>query len=561
MMGSIFKIRIQKLFLITIILKVGSSYLGWYLGMQWSLGFWIPLSIMAAYIVLGLKREDRDVSDEKFADSCYYLGFIFTITSIIFSLFDLPDIGTKIQDIAVRFGAAMVSTVAGLAVRVYLVSFNKDVGDAVREAEYSIIETSQRFREQLVLAYERLSDFQSQVENGTKGAVERVNLQVESLSRNHADKLSGFFEELAGKNQAAFTSALDEVKKASLRLSASVDDYSLGMRSNLGSIEAKVTAFTDAVSERLKTTTFPDDYFAKQLEPPLAQLNTATNAVAGQVLTTATEVGAATTALAAALRKLQSKSAAIESSMDAAMRLTAQQQSVLDTSQSQVSVLEKLGATLDGFGALLGSTVAKLDETNASAQALAGRIDAVVISEGTTRQQLEGSFAKFVEQLGANAVSTDALTKRVAESVAQSNEASQKLSDKSMLDADLADKLAATTALTSQVIQKLDAIATTGSEQAQASVSLGEKGVAAMAKLDGTLEQLRALVQDLSRMEATRRPGAFDIRDVAQPVNRSDGLTPLANDVLEAVPVVPTNGLVEREPQGSPASISTPVVS
>lgn len=558
-MASIFDIRIQKLFLVTIILKVGSSYLGWLLQMQWSLGFWIPLSIMAAYIVLGLKRKDRDVSDEKFADSCYYLGFIFTITSIIFSLFDLPDIGTKIHDIAVRFGAAMVSTVAGLAVRVYLVSFNKDVADAVREAEYSIIETSQRFREQLVLAYERLSDFQSQVENGTKGAVERVNLQVESLSRNHAEKLSGFFEELAGKNQAAFTHALDEVKKASLRLTESVDGYSLGMRSNLGSIEAKVTAFTDAVSERLKTTTFPDDYFAKHLERPLVQLNTATNAVAGQVLATATEVGAAATVLAGALRKLQSKSEAIEGSMDAAMRLTAQQQSVLDTSHSQIDALEKLGATLEGFGTLLGSTVAKLDGTNASAQALAGRIDAVVISEGTTRQQFEGSFAKFVEHLGTNAVSTDALSKRIAESVALSQEASQKVSENSTLAADFADKLAASAALTALVVRKLDEIATTGSEHAKASVNLGEKGVAAMAKLDSTIEQLRALVQDVSRLDSNRMLGTLDIGGVTVPVPRGDGFTPAANNLAEVVPAGPTNGLVEYGPQGIPPAASTPV--
>lgn len=64
-----------------------------------------------AYVLLGLKRRDHDVTDEKFADTCYYLGFIFTITSIIFSLFDLPSIGTKLQEIAVRFGAAMVSDV------------------------------------------------------------------------------------------------------------------------------------------------------------------------------------------------------------------------------------------------------------------------------------------------------------------------------------------------------------------------------------------------------------------------------------------------------------------
>lgn len=266
-MAGILDIRVQKLFVVILFFKILSSGLGWYFGFPWSLGFWIPLALMTAYIVLGLKRHDSDVTDEKYADTCYYLGFIFTITSIIFSLFDLPNIGTKIQDIAVRFGAAMVSTVLGLAVRVYLVSFKRDVADAIKDAEDAVIDASQKFREQLVIAFEKLRDFQSEVDVASKATVERVQMQVEAMSKNYADKLSGFFAELTSRNQEAFTEALAEVRGASGRLANSVDGYSKGMRTNLASIEEKVVAFADAVTDRLRTTTFPDDYFAKNLDP------------------------------------------------------------------------------------------------------------------------------------------------------------------------------------------------------------------------------------------------------------------------------------------------------
>ena len=182
-MASILDIRVQKLFLIVLILKVGSSALGWYLQRPWSLGLVVPLALMGAYIFLGYFRRDTDVTDEKFADTCYYLGFIFTITSIIFCLLDLPSIGTRIQDIAVRFGAAMVSTVLGLAVRVYLVSFKKDVGDAIKDAEDAVLDATAKFTEQLKVALERLRDFESQVDIGARSTVERVNLQVESLAK------------------------------------------------------------------------------------------------------------------------------------------------------------------------------------------------------------------------------------------------------------------------------------------------------------------------------------------------------------------------------------------
>ena len=189
-------IRVQKLFAIALVLKVLSSGLGWYLQSPWILGFGVPICIMVVYIWLGLFRRDSDVSDDKFADSAYYLGFIFTITSIIFSLFDLPNIGAKIQDIAVRFGAAMVSTVLGLGIRVYLVSFRVDVSDAIRDAEDTLLGATRAFTERLTMALERLQDFESRVDLATRSSIERVNLQVEALSKNHADKLTGFFSDL-----------------------------------------------------------------------------------------------------------------------------------------------------------------------------------------------------------------------------------------------------------------------------------------------------------------------------------------------------------------------------
>ncbi|HBO4518639.1 TPA: hypothetical protein L4U64_005188, partial [Pseudomonas aeruginosa] len=123
------KISLKRLFVLTCVLKVGSSFLGWYLHEPWIFGLLLPLLFMAAYMLIGYRLRDSDISAEKFADSCYYLGFIFTIASIIFSLFDLPNIGTDLTIIAVRFGAAMVSTVLGLAVRVTLVSFRPSTED------------------------------------------------------------------------------------------------------------------------------------------------------------------------------------------------------------------------------------------------------------------------------------------------------------------------------------------------------------------------------------------------------------------------------------------------
>lgn len=426
-MKSIFDIQVQKLFLITLILKVGSSFLGWYFQKQWSLGFAIPLLIMSAYIVLGYHRRDSDVNDEKFADSCYYLGFIFTITSIIFSLFDLPNIGTKIQEIAVRFGAAMVSTVLGLGVRVYLVSFKRDVGDAIKDAEDAVLDVTKKLTEHLKISLEKLCDFESQVDTAAKSSVERVNMQIDNLSKNHAEKLSGFFNDLTNRNQEAFTQAMVEVKMASQRLSDSVDGYSHGMRSNLSSIENKVGAFTEAVTDRLKTTTFPDDYFAKHLDAPLNQLKDSASLLAGGVKIASDEVSESSTVLTKTLKKLREKANAAEESLDTVLKLTVQQQAVLDSAQGQLTTLGQLTSTLTNFDASLTNTMAGITASNAVTSELTTRVSSVVEESAQNRVILDKSLATVIGKLDFSATATSIVAEKLDANAMATNNATAKI--------------------------------------------------------------------------------------------------------------------------------------
>ena len=61
---------------------------------------------------------------------------------------------------------------------------------------------------------------------------------------------------------------------------------------------------TDAVTERLKTTTFPDDYFAEHLSSPLSQLKESSAALAVGIQGSLKEVTESTTVLSSALKKL-----------------------------------------------------------------------------------------------------------------------------------------------------------------------------------------------------------------------------------------------------------------
>lgn len=471
-MNTLLSIRVQKLFAIAVFLKVVSAFLGWRFQMQWSLGLVMPLLVMIGYIVLGLKRQDRDVTDEKFADSCYYLGFIFTITSIVFSLFDLPNIGERIQDIAVRFGAAMVSTVLGLAVRVYLVSFRPDSSDALKNSEDAVLEAAHRFREQLVMAYEKLGDFQSQVTAATQTSVESVKLQVEKLTKDHSDRMERVFVELNERNQQAVTQALLEVSAASSRMAQSVDDYADSMKTNLQSLGDKVEWFGEAMAQRLKTTTFPDDYFVARLAAPLEQLNAASSLVSAQVQSAANSTSEAATVLTAAIRKLRTKAEQAEESLDTVVRLTTAQHSLFDTSAAQLEQLQKLGGILsDVQQALQASMAASSDKATENENLWAG-VTAALSTADTSQRIVVNALGEASSGLGHHVQSAEAAIK------------------------ELAQELRGTSAMTKQLAARIETDAITKSQLA-----------AAVEELKAQRESICAVLQNLDRKVPDNTPG------------------------------------------------------
>ncbi|WP_298829413.1 hypothetical protein [uncultured Piscinibacter sp.] len=485
--------RIQRLFVVAIGLKVISAGIGWFVEanlLKWAFSFVFPMVVMGLYVVLGLKRRDTDVSDEKFADSCYYLGFIFTISAIIFSLFDLPNIGTKMQDIAVRFGAAMVSTVVGLCVRVYLVSFRKDAADAIKEAEDGIVDASHRLREQMVLANERLRDFHSAVDVATKETVERVRQQLETLAQQQGNNLQAFFEQLTEDNQAALTQTLEQVRAATQHLSTSVDGYAQGMRANLESIETKVTAFADAVTQRLRNTTFPDDFFVQRLQGPLQHVHDGTEALSRHVQEVASSVQQTSRDVNAALNSIGRKTEQVDGALDHVLHLTKQQQAVLDASEGQLQALQRVEETLGRFDGLLAEVIAQLKTTSGASSEVVARVSQLVDETTAARKSLKESLDGITAGLAAQTRVGEQTTQQLSAAAKTAEAAASQLRTSGEKQQGVSEQQAAAT-------RELVALASAGRDQAAWLHRLGEGANAALTKVEAGVRELSTAAASL----------------------------------------------------------------
>ena len=141
---------LKYLFLIVLGLKIGASLYAFQLGFTqtaqpltqfsvllsdpiWLWSFSIPFLFMLTYVIVGwlLVRGNSRKDLFSYTDGCYYLGFLFTIASIIIALASIQDENFFVSELAIRFAAAMLTTFVGMAVRLYIITFDANPKDSL----------------------------------------------------------------------------------------------------------------------------------------------------------------------------------------------------------------------------------------------------------------------------------------------------------------------------------------------------------------------------------------------------------------------------------------------
>lgn len=117
------KFDIKQLFLLIFISGSVLIMLGAFFHYELLVLFLI-LMFMSSYFFFGSYLvKSSSVSKEQFADSNYYLGFLFTLVSLSSSLIWIALEESYLNNLIELFGVALISTVFGLFVRIYIINF------------------------------------------------------------------------------------------------------------------------------------------------------------------------------------------------------------------------------------------------------------------------------------------------------------------------------------------------------------------------------------------------------------------------------------------------------
>ncbi len=165
----------------------------------------VPVLIMIGYAVLLGARLFR-LRDDQAGDNLYYMGFLFTLTSLAVSLYQFSSAGSA-EQIVQNFGIAIASTISGIALRILFNQMRRDPVEVEATARLELAEASRRVKRELESAILEFGYFRRTTQQSMGDALDEV--------RETMDKVRGLFAGEVERLAAAAGQPLEANSKAS----------------------------------------------------------------------------------------------------------------------------------------------------------------------------------------------------------------------------------------------------------------------------------------------------------------------------------------------------------
>jgi outer membrane murein-binding lipoprotein Lpp len=234
----------------------------------------VPVGTMIAYALLISMARGLRLRDDQSGDNLYYMGFLFTLTSLGVSLYQFSATRAA-EEIVQNFGIAIGSTIAGIGLRVIFNQMRRDPVEVEQRMRLELAEAARRVRRELDSSVVEFGYFRR---NAQQAAADSFGHMTERFDDIVA-KLLASLEEVTAKLSAPVEAAALQLGDASGAVSRSMSE-SLGVNVQQLSAEterlsSRVGAISEALEEvaaRLHAMQAPERIFEVRLDPVMQAL-------------------------------------------------------------------------------------------------------------------------------------------------------------------------------------------------------------------------------------------------------------------------------------------------
>lgn len=207
-----------------------------------------PVSIMLIYAGIVLYNRRAQLREDQSGDNLYYLGFLFTLVSLSFALYQFngEDATAKIIE---NFGIALATTITGLVLRVCFNQMRTDPAGTEREARMELADAAAQLRTDLL-----------EVTQTMKSTLTAVVQQTAEAMMDYGKHFDQAAETIIAKTDEAHAAFIENSKK-------------------LNQTTGKFVQGVEALLARIDNIQAPADLIGSKLEPAIELITQAADEI------------------------------------------------------------------------------------------------------------------------------------------------------------------------------------------------------------------------------------------------------------------------------------------
>ncbi len=214
----------------------------------------VPNAVMLLYLLSFVFVRRKAHLVEPFADSLFYLGFLFTVTSLVAALlpYAMEVAVPSVEAVLAQFAVALTTTLFGLIGRVVLRQFAISVDRAEAEAQASLFDRTQAFNDQLdgvIARFQETADrLNADLERTVIASVEGVETAGQAGIQELRETAAAARDSIT-QSTAAVTEQMDRQIQHAFRNSAvSVD----GLSESMLALKERTTSAMEPLSNEMR---------------------------------------------------------------------------------------------------------------------------------------------------------------------------------------------------------------------------------------------------------------------------------------------------------------------
>ncbi|MEK1902855.1 MAG: hypothetical protein AAAB19_25155 [Rhizobium sp.] len=196
----------------------------------------VPLVLMAIYFLVSIALAGFRLHNEQAGDNLYYMGFLFTLSSLGVSLYLFAG-ETSIETIVRNFGIAVTSTIGGVTLRILFNQMRRDPIDIERSARHELAEMTRRVRTELDTSAREFSNYRRVSNQMLTEGFEEIGRQAEKNG-----------EEIRKVIEAISKEAIMPIQEAAAKLSSIIEDHNRSVTDQAAEATRKLSETTDKLS-------------------------------------------------------------------------------------------------------------------------------------------------------------------------------------------------------------------------------------------------------------------------------------------------------------------------